>query len=260
MRLHIYYRHTSVSRSSGKLRPPWFSHEFALLNLLATVEQHLVAGRVRLNVLFDGSEAEQQTDFAKDVIEQLTQRRAEAASSISVRRFIGGTQRKAWRACVLNVKADMQAGVSPQDIVYLLENDYLHLPGWVDEVLALAEQGVPWDYLTLYDHPDKYPNHCRHEDSRRYHSLSAQLYATSQRHWRTTPSTCATYMLTGETFVRDFSYLRLGLYDLRLFRLLRHFRRRRLLSPLPSLATHCMEGLLAPGVDWEDVAMATAKA
>ncbi len=250
MTLHIYYRHTSVARSSGKARPPWFSHANCLVNLLDTISDHLRDGSVRLNVLFDGNEAEMQADFAMGQVAQHIAAQPSAANAITERRIQGGTQRTAWRACIGIVKDDAETRVASGDLVYLLENDYLHMPGWVDEVLALRSQGIEWDYLTLYDHPDKYPNQCDHVDAARYHALPARLFASSRRHWRTTPSTCASYVLSRETFLRDHSVLRLGLYDLRLFRLLTTFKRRTLISPLPGMSTHCMAGLLSPIVDW----------
>ena len=251
MTLHIYYRHTPVTRSSGKSRPPWFSHANCLVNLLDTITDHLADGSVRLNVLFDGTEADMRADFAIGHIAQRIAAQPGAAAGITERRIEGGTQRTAWRACVGIVKEDAKTRLASGDLVYLLENDYLHMPGWVDEVFALRSQGIEWDYLTLYDHPDKYPNQCDHVDAARYRALPARLFASSRRHWRTTPSTCASYMLSRETFLQDHAVLRLGLYDLRLFRLLTSLKRRTLISPLPAMSTHCMAGLLAPIVDWE---------
>ena len=253
MSLHIYYRHTPVARSSGKSRPDWFSHERCFVNLLDTIVDCLADGEVRLNVVFDGSEADMEADFAAGHVARRVTQRPALAQSILQRRIQGGNQRTAWRACVALVKADTAERIAPGDLVYLLENDYLHMPGWVDEVADLKSQGVDWDYLTLYDHPDKYPNRCAHLDAARYRALPARLFATGRRHWRTTPSTCATYMLSRETFLRDHALLRLGLYDLRLFRLLTNLKRRTLISPLPAMSTHCMAELLSPTIDWEGV-------
>lgn len=256
MSLHIYYRHTPVARSSGKSRPEWFSHERCFVNLLDTIVDRLADGNVRLNVVFDGGEADMEADFAAGHVARRVAHQPALAQAILQRRVQGGTQRTAWRACVALVKADTAERIAPGDLVYLLENDYLHMPGWVDEVAALKRQGVDWDYLTLYDHPDKYPDLCMHLDASRYRSLPARLFATGHRHWRTTPSTCATYMLSRETFLHDHALLRLGLYDLRLFRLLTKLKRRTLISPLPAMSTHCMAELLSPAVDWEGVSRA----
>ncbi len=44
----------------------------------------------------------------------------------------------------------------PQDFVYFVEDDYIHLPGSEDVLMEGLEFG---DYVTLYDCPDKYVNH-----------------------------------------------------------------------------------------------------
>lgn len=252
MKIHIYYRHVPSGRSAGKLRPAWFSHERCLANLIETMEAGLAAGHVVLTVVFDGSAEAHAADFSSTHLERLQGRFGPAAARV---RFVqGGDQRKAWRACVGLVRDDCDGIIQPGDLVYLLENDYLHLPGWLDEVRTLSDAGVAWEYLTLYDHPDKYPNACAHPDAQRHRGLQSRVFATRQRHWRTAPSTCATYMLSRETFLKDFPLLRLGIYDLRLFKLLTRLRRRVLVSPMPALATHCMSDLLAPVVDWAGVA------
>ena len=43
----------------------------------------------------------------------------------------------------------------PDTILYFVEDDYLHLPGWLD--VLLEGFSIPEaDYVTLYDHKDKY--------------------------------------------------------------------------------------------------------
>lgn len=246
--IHIYFRHTPTNRSTGKLRPSWFTHETCFLNLLEGVREQIIQGNIRLNIVFDGSPTELENDFTTKHLE--VERKHFPRSSVSVYRIDGGDQRKAWRACVSQVRSDATSIIRNEDIIYFLENDYLHMPGWADEVNDLSKEGISWDYLTLYDHPDKYPNFCEHHDSSRYVRLRSKLYATSHRHWRTIPNTCATYMVRRHTFLRDQRILSLGIYDFRLFRILTKLKRRMLISPIPALATHSMTGLLSPTIDW----------
>lgn len=251
MTIHIYYRHTPIQRSSGKFRPDWFSHEKCFLNLLKTIHPGLQNGKVHLHLVFDGSESELREDFAIGYLDRLSLENSAAGRSIHCHMISGGDQRKAWRAVVALAKAHCEdKTIQPHDLIYFLENDYVHREGWVDEVNQLVSHGICWDYLTLYDHPDKYPNFCEHGDSRYYGSLRSQIFVTPKRHWRTTPGTCATYMLSREAFLHDEWLLRLGIYDFRLFQILTKALRRRLLSPLPALSTHCMSDFLSPNVDW----------
>lgn len=253
MKLHIYYRHTPVARSAGKFRPAWFTHERCFLNLLDTVRAHLVAGTVHLTVVFDGTGQDLQNDFIPTHLVREGHANPSILDAVRTVRIDGGDQRKAWRACVNLVRHDVDDAIGKGDTIYLLENDYMHRPGWIEEVGALAEQGVEWDYLTLYDHPDKYPNHCSHPDAARYSALRVKLFATATRHWRTVPGTCATYMLSRETFLRDHVLLKQGIFDFNLFRILTRMKRRVVISPIPALSTHSMSGLLAPTVDWDEV-------
>ena len=43
--------------------------------------------------------------------------------------------------------------VNPEDILYFVEDDYFHMP---DAPKSLIEGLTYFDYVTVYDHPDKY--------------------------------------------------------------------------------------------------------
>jgi hypothetical protein len=80
-----------------------------------------------------------------------------------------------------------------QDIVYLLEDDYMHRPGWTH---VLREGLKMADYATLYDHPDKYWM---------YPDLVSKIFLGTIAHWRTTPSTTNTYACTKAMLKQDYS-------------------------------------------------------
>ena len=73
---------------------------------------------------------------------------------------------------------------APEDNLYLLEDDYLHLPG---SRAALLEGLEIADYVTLYDHPDMY-----HPDGKGMNPFvhddmpKCSIYRTASTHWRTT--------------------------------------------------------------------------
>ena len=84
------------------------------------------------------------------------------------------------------------SGWEAQDTVVFLEDDYAVSPNWtlfLEEGLELAE------YLSLYDHPDKYSN--------LYKSIPCLLFKQPRRHWRTTPSTTNSYAMKKQTLMRD---------------------------------------------------------
>lgn len=69
------------------------------------------------------------------------------------------------------------------EIVYFCEDDYLHT---VDSPQLLQEGLRRADYVTLYDHPDKYT---------RYYNGGeiSKVIKTASSHWRYTASTCMTF-------------------------------------------------------------------
>jgi hypothetical protein len=142
-----------------------------------------------------------------------------------------------------------QLKVSPDTIIYFLEDDYLHREGWVDLLLeGFSLPGV--DYITLYDHRDKY--------SEMYQSLESKLFHTQSCHWRTTPSTTNTYAMRHGTLVRDleihrqFSLGRKVSADHEKFCELRA-RGSVLISPMPGWSTHAEPEFASPCVDWEEM-------
>ena len=80
------------------------------------------------------------------------------------------------------------------DIIIFLEDDYLVGDTWIDVV----KEGLYFaEYVTLYDHPDKY--------SSMYANLTTVIFKGSKKHWRTTPSTTNSYAMKVSTLLRDFA-------------------------------------------------------
>jgi hypothetical protein len=127
-----------------------------------------------------------------------------------------------------------------------VEDDYLHRPGWI-EVLKEGFS-LPADYVTLYDHRDKYFYPM-------YRTLDARLFVTKSCHWRTTPSTTNTFAARFGTLMQDlalqrrFSKGRSITEDHRKFCTLGK-KGRVLISPLPGWSTHVEPNYASPCIDW----------
>lgn len=252
MALHIYYRHAPGRVLGQKLRPDWFSYRRCFDNLVGTVANAVADGRVTLSFIFDGSEDDFCSDETFGTVTRLIQGRGVVDGAVEARFISGGDQRKAWKQALSLVLDDVGRGrVAVNDYVYLLENDYVHVADWLAKFDELAASNIRWDYLTFYDHLDKYPDLTAAADATRYRNLKSRIFCTGTQHWRTTPSTCATYLVPVKVLLRDRLLLELGIADFKLFTILSKARRRTILSPIPSLATHSMTEFLAPVVNWE---------
>ena len=225
MKIHIYYRH-AASTSPGRFRPSWFSHEACFKNLLKTIQGH---SNVTLTVAMDG---EDPANFIHKYKDKYTLFQINKNSSI-----------ESWRVLLEYVK---DQPMNPGDLIYWVENDYLHVDGWVDKVNTLYSSFRGLDYVSLYDHNDKYflPM---------YDELVSKVLTTEDHHWRTTPSTCGTYVINRETFDKDYDIQSTHVGDHNTFLWLNEHRQRSVLTPIPGLSTHCMEGLLSPAINWEQI-------
>jgi hypothetical protein len=244
-RLHIFFRHVHTrhngrSRDPDKLRPEWFSHEHCFTTLLTTLEQSPLADRVSLTVVYDGSEAEFATDFVSEAI------RKPSKVQLGVKLVKGGSNIKSW----LELLSHLEHGDIPDDdVLFLMENDYLHVEGWLDKVAELFESEHQFDYLTLYDHTDYYEVDGKPRFPA-YKGLKSNLYVTKTHHWREAPSTCGTFLVPKRVFLEDLEVWSSRLSDFYVFTYLLAVKRRVLLCPIPALSTHCMAGHLAPTIDW----------
>ena len=80
----------------------------------------------------------------------------------------------------------------------LLEDDYAVSPHWT----LLVNEGLQFaDYVTLYDHPDKY-------ELEIYKEIQSKLFKGHKSHWRTTPSTTNSFAASLKTLVDDISVQR----------------------------------------------------
>ena len=89
------------------------------------------------------------------------------------------------------------------DILYFIEDDYMHLA----EAPSALEEGLHYfDYVTLYDHPDKYKFHhgpINPYTKRNQYSESTQVVSGPTQWWRTSNSTTMTFAVSGKTLKAD---------------------------------------------------------
>jgi hypothetical protein len=245
-RLHIYFRHVhmkadAASRDPNKRRPDWFSHEICFRNLLDTIHGDVLSNRVTITIVYDGSTEDFIDDFSSKYF-------ANKELGIQLQFIKGGSDLNSFKIALYMGHTSKLAN---DDLIYILENDYLHQHGWVSKVFELYDTNLQFDYVSLYDHRDKY-----HYEI--YSGLTSKLVYSQSHHWRTAPSTCASFILTKEVLDRDYEIFSSGLTDYYFFSKLIGEMGRMLLTPVPGLATHSMEGYLSPTVDWKKLGLDAA--
>jgi hypothetical protein len=147
-----------------------------------------------------------------------------------------------------------------EDIVYFVEDDYLHLPESIAELKTAFDKIDP-DYLTLYDHPVRYADEYKFGLDL---PTKTEIFFAGNHHWRHQESTCMTFAARVQTLKEDkgifWRYTATDVpEDREIFRRLQGLTgyekgspQRILIGPMPSLATHLHLPWLAPGIDWDE--------
>jgi hypothetical protein len=132
--------------------------------------------------------------------------------------------------------------ISDHDYFYLVENDYLHRLSAINALFEMFSRHPAIDYLNLADHRDYYhlAMHTQHH--------TKFLYSDSFI-VKSCVTTTGTFAVRAEIFKTDLPEI-FGRADFEFFTRLTGIRGRQLWTVVPSQATHCMENLMAPGVNW----------
>ena len=261
--VHVVYRVSDKGHNAQKLKLPNAEKRSCLLN---AIEQF---GRENIYVIADNC-SQDFTDFIKS--EGLAFEETHLGNSPSFKYAV---------TKVINTYCD-------NDVVYLLEDDYLHLPGskeLISEGLEIA------DYVSLYDHPDKYmTGNLRLRGASPFNRFGFhrwRIFITAHSHWQEAATTTMTFAARVKTLKEDYRILmhnpdagvpndfgmfltitkQRSLFDI--IRLLPTmpkyamtillnnfalFRKKRLLvSCIPGRATHCETKWLSPLTDWTKI-------
>lgn len=231
-KLWIINRHCNYSEiSKNKPRPFWFSREKCYTNLVDSIKEYKNAD-ISLIVLFDGNSSEH---FVRKI---------EGAQEI-----VDISAKSGSKSFIMSIEYALNKA-SDDDLIYFLEDDYMHRSGWIDALFEGMTMN-PNGYISLYDHADKY--------QMQYSELTLKLLLGEVSHWRTTPSTTDTFCIKKSTLQKAkdimLKWSSLGLnYSRDHERCLDLWNNGYpLLTPVPGFSTHCESKLLSPLIDWENI-------
>lgn len=229
--IRIFQRHCNFSsNSSHKGRPKWFNREKIFNTLMSTIDN-----RVEYTAVFDNGSGDITEHFLSN-------------KKTNIIEIEAGSEAKSFLSVLNHVK---NQNYNDEDIIYFVEDDYIHRKGWVDILLEGVEM-IGADYYTLYDHPDKYYLPM-------YENLQSKIIATNSVHWRTTPSTTCTFACKFGTFKKYYdihtkfcnaeqNYTK----DHDMFLCLWEMGSN-LVSCIPGYSAHVENHMLSPLINWEKI-------
>jgi len=159
-------------------------------------------------------------------------------------------------AATFNLALDEALTYDDDEIIYFIENDYLHKL----ESQKIFKEGFTLgaSFISLYDHPDKYLTpekggnpYCQGgaEDTR--------VHLTNSCHWKITNSTTMTFAAKVQTLKRTEEILRKHTNtthpnDFSMFLELRE-KNELLITPIPGYSTHGETAWLSPLTNWNGI-------
>ena len=229
--IRIFQRHCNFSTNSyNKPRPKWFNREKIFDSLILTLDE-----RVEYTAFHDSGNGKIEDHFLNNKnVNKISQEGGnDAQSFLNLLNYI------------------INQNYNDEDIIYFLEDDYHHKPGWIDVLLEGFEY-IGADYYTLYDHPDKYYLPM-------YENLQSKIIATPSVHWRTTPSTTNTYACKFKTLKKHFDIhvqycdlIEKWTKDHDKFTHLWNIGSN-LISSIPGYSTHVEGNMFSPTTNWSQI-------
>lgn len=236
--IHVINRHCKFSNlSANKSRPSFFSREKCFKNLVNTIGDDK---RVKLHLLFDG-------DITGHFL-------SEYFCLENLVMLKSGSGAKSFVDAV-----NYAVGIGkPGDIIYFLEDDYLHKYKWVD-ILLEGMTISPTAYVSLYDAFDKYymalPPSIKPMYTM-YENYQSKMTTTKSSHWRSACSTTDTFAMSYEQVVATKEALiyfsSLAPHSLDHQRgLFLNSKGYQLWTCIPGYSTHMEPDYMSPVIDWE---------
>tara|TARA_B100000686_G_scaffold198006_1_gene204826 strand:- start:17 stop:721 length:705 start_codon:yes stop_codon:yes gene_type:complete len=228
-KIEIFSRHCNVSKfSDDRKRLKGFSKETCFKNLKGTIDKNIS----NITFLMDG---ETEKHFLKNEKE------------FEIVNIEGGSQAKSWASALKYVN---NKNFSDDQIIYFIEDDYLHLKNWNNIMLEGFE--LKADYVSLYDHLDKYKLPI-------YEKLQSKILLGKSCHWRTVPSTTLSFAVKFKTFKKHYEiYKKFNFIETESTKDHEMFIElwksgSNLISSIPSYASHMDLHWLAPTINWEEI-------
>ena len=174
--IYVFYR-ISDNGFKSKIKPSYITKYNCLKNALDTFNGDNVFFKVYIDAVIEDTDK---------MIHRLCDNRKNVETVNIDTHSNGFSFRRVYEdACKLN----------DDDLVYFLEDDYLHLDNALDVLIDAARWNYT-DYITLYDHADKYDNNEGGVNPfSKDFGEETKVFKTNTHHWKITNSTTMTYIL-----------------------------------------------------------------
>jgi hypothetical protein len=231
--MYIFYRISD--NGYKKIKPPFINNENCLKNFIKVFSKYLDNLMIIADNMSDNSLSMLYKYIEKDHI-----------INVSIGHGAG----------TFNIALDKALELPDNEIVYFVENDYLHKDN--ADIILYDGFHIGSDFITLYDHPDKYLDPSLGGNAFCYGGAeNTRIYLGKYAHWKLTNSTTMTFASKVQTLKKTKNIIKKWTsgehpHDFNMFiELLQN--KYSLISCIPGYATHGETQWLCPLVDWNQV-------
>ena len=226
---HCYY--SKLQELPDRTRPRWFNKIKVFENFKNTLDSNLVNYTIVYDEFYGSID---KTFLAKEKNVEVIKCGSETDSFLSTLDII------------------QSRNFDDDTIIYFLEDDYLHRPGWCD--IMLEGFTINPSYVTLYDF-----------DFFIGKGYLCEIFATKSSHWRAVPATTNTFACRYKTLLEDLEihkkYSIHGVKEQEGFHYSKDYdkfwelqeKQKYLISPMPGWSTHCDANHISPVIEWDKI-------
>ena len=226
---HCYY--SKLQELPDRTRPSWFNKIKVFQNFKNTLDQDLVNYTIVYDEFYGGID---KTFLAREENVEVIKCGSETDSFLQTLDII------------------QSKNLSDDTIVYFLEDDYLHRPGWSE--VMLEGFTINASYVTLYDF-----------DFFIAKGYLCEIFTTPSSHWRAVPATTNTFACKYKTLLEDLEIQKKhsinGVKEEEGFHFSKDYdkfwelqqQHKYLISPMPGWSTHCDANHISPVIDWKKI-------
>ena len=138
---------------------------------------------------------------------------------------------------------NQDAPAQPDRLIYLCNDDFLHLPHAMHVMKSIFEDG--WKgFAVPYDYPDRYTLD---------RTRQAEVFINRYSHWRTVPSCTGVTIAPGSTWLR---HKTIALQNIRFNSdswTWEAYAKDSCICPMPGVSTHLTTNCMTPLIPWENI-------
>lgn len=217
-KIHFVIRHLPIKENINSSRhhnqrPEWFSYETCFASLFKSIEK-IDTNNYTITILFDGNLESLKNDIIWKYLE--------TNENIEIILVNGGSEKASG---IIMHSYVSSLNIPKEDLIYFVENDYLHSQNWYKELFEFNKKIKDWTFISLFNHPNENPMNLKNIGSIKW----GEIYSTT-----------GTYIVKAKIYNTISLLYFFNGKDYKFFKICCRALGYKMYTPIPTLAQHAM--------------------